>query len=246
MDNARVAVVTGAGSGIGRAASLALHAAGYRVVLAGRRVAQLEQTASGTGMLVVPTDVGDPASVRALFAKTEEAFGRLDVLFNNAGIGAPGIPMEELTYDQWNAVVQVNLTGAFLCAQQAIRMMKAQQPRGGRIINNGSISAYSPRPNSAPYTATKHAITGLTKSISLDGRNFDIACSQIDIGNASTELTARMATGIVQANGSTMAEPRLDLKHVADAIVYMANLPLDANVQFMTVMATKMPFIGRG
>jgi NAD(P)-dependent dehydrogenase (short-subunit alcohol dehydrogenase family) len=246
MDNARVAVVTGAGSGIGRAASLALHAAGYRVVLAGRRVAQLEQTASGTGMLVVPTDVGDPLSVRALFAKTEEAFGRLDVLFNNAGIGAPGIPMEELTYDQWNAVVQVNLTGAFLCAQQAIRMMKAQQPRGGRIINTGSISAYSPRPNSAPYTATKHAITGLTKSISLDGRNFDIACSQIDIGNAATELTARMATGIVQANGSTMAEPRLDLKHVADAIVYMANLPLDANVQFMTVMATKMPFIGRG
>ena len=246
MDNARVAVVTGAGSGIGRAASLALHAAGYRVVLAGRRVAQLEQTASGTGMLVVPTDVGDPLSVRALFAKTEEAFGRLDVLFNNAGIGAPGIPMEELTYDQWNAVVQVNLTGAFLCAQQAIRMMKAQQPRGGRILNNGSISAYSPRPNSAPYTAAKHAITGLTKSISLDGRNFDIACSQIDIGNAATELTARMATGIVQANGSTMAEPRLDLKHVADAIVYMANLPLDANVQFMTVMATKMPFIGRG
>jgi len=246
MDNARVAVVTGAGSGIGRAASLALHAAGYRVVLAGRRVAQLEQTASGTGMLVVPTDVGDPASVRALFAKTEEAFGRLDVLFNNAGIGAPGIPMEELTYDQWNAVVQVNLTGAFLCAQQAIRMMKAQQPRGGRIINNGSISAYSPRPNSAPYTATKHAITGLTKSISLDGRNFDIACGQIDIGNAATELTERMAAGIVQANGSTMVEPRMDLKHVADAVVYMANLPLDANVQFMTVMATKMPFIGRG
>ena len=246
MDNARVAVVTGAGSGIGRAASLALHAAGYRVVLAGRRAAQLEETAAGTGMLVAPTDVGDPDSVRALFAKTEEAFGRLDVLFNNAGIGAPGVPMEELTYDQWNTVVQVNLTGAFLCAQQAIRMMKAQQPRGGRIINNGSISAYSPRPNSAPYTATKHAITGLTKSISLDGRNFDIACSQIDIGNAATELTARMATGIIQANGSTMAEPRLDLKHVADAIVYMANLPLDANVQFMTVMATKMPFIGRG
>ena len=246
MDNARVAVVTGAGSGIGRAASLALHAAGYRVVLAGRRVAQLEQTASGTGMLVVPTDVGDPASVCALFAKTEEAFGRLDVLFNNAGIGAPGVPMEEISYEQWNAVVQVNLTGAFLCAQQAIRMMKAQQPRGGRIINNGSISAYSPRPNSAPYTATKHAITGLTKSISLDGRNFDIACSQIDIGNAATELTERMAAGIVQANGSITAEPRLDLKHVADAIVYMANLPLEANVQFMTVMATKMPFIGRG
>jgi NAD(P)-dependent dehydrogenase (short-subunit alcohol dehydrogenase family) len=242
----KVAIVTGAGSGIGRAASLALHAAGYHVVLAGRRVAQLEQTASGTGMLVQPADVGDPLSVRALFAKTEEVFGRLDVLFNNAGIGAPGVPMEDLTYDQWNAVVQVNLTGAFLCAQQAIRMMKAQQPRGGRIINNGSISAYSPRPNSAPYTATKHAIAGLTKSISLDGRNFDIACSQIDIGNAATELTERMATGIVQANGSIMAEPRLDLKHVADAIVYMANLPLDANVQFMTIMATKMPFIGRG
>ncbi len=178
-----------------------------------------------------------PLSVRALFAKTEEAFGRLDVLFNNAGIGAPGVPMEEITYEQWNAVVQVNLTGAFLCAQQAIRMMKAQQPRGGRIINNGSISAYSPRPNSAPYTATKHAITGLTKSISLDGRNFDIACSQIDIGNAATELTERMAR---------MGEPRIDVKHVADAIVYMANLPLDANVQFMTIMATKMPFVGRG
>jgi len=246
MDNAKVALVTGAGSGIGRAASLALCAAGYRVVLAGRRAAQLEQTASGTGMLVVPTDVGQPESVRALFAKTKETFGRLDVLFNNAGIGAPGVPMEEITYDQWNAVVQVNLTGAFLCAQEAIRMMKAQQPRGGRIINNGSISAYSPRPNSAPYTATKHAITGLTKSISLDGRNFDIACSQIDIGNAATELTERMAAGIIQANGTTVVEPRMDLKHVADAVVFMANLPLDANVQFMTVMATKMPFVGRG
>ena len=245
MDNAKVALVTGAGSGIGRAASVALHAAGYHVVLAGRRAAQLEQTAS-SGDLVVPTDVAKPDSVRALFAKTKEAFGRLDVLFNNAGIGAPGVPMEDLTYDQWNAVVQVNLTGAFLCAQEAIRMMKAQQPRGGRIINNGSISAHAPRPNSAPYTATKHAITGLTKSISLDGRNFDITCSQIDIGNAATELTERMATGIVQANGSTMVEPRMDLKHVADAIVYMANLPLDANVQFMTVMATKMPFVGRG
>ncbi|MBZ5676955.1 MAG: SDR family oxidoreductase [Acidobacteriia bacterium] len=242
----KVALVTGAGSGIGRAASLALHSAGYQLVLAGRRAAQLEQTASGTGMLVVPTDVGDPASVRALFAQTKEAFGRLDVLFNNAGIAAPGVPMEDLTYDQWNAVVQVNLTGAFLCAQEAIRLMKAQQPRGGRIINNGSISAHSPRPNSAPYTATKHAITGLTKSISLDGRNFDIACGQIDIGNAATELTEKMATGIVQANGSTMPEPRMDLKHVADAIVYMASLPLDANVQFMTVMATKMPFVGRG
>ena len=197
-------------------------------------------------MLAVPTDVGKPESVRALFAAIRSTFQRLDVLFNNAGIGAPGVPMEDLTYEQWTAVVQVNLTGAFLCAQEAMRIMKAQQPRGGRIINNGSISAYAPRPNSAPYTATKHAITGLTKSISLDGRNFDIACSQIDIGNAATQLTERMAAGIVQANGSTMVEPRMDLKHVADAIVYMANLPLEANVQFMTVMATKMPFVGRG
>ena len=245
MDITKVALVTGAGSGIGRAVSLALHAAGYHMVLAGRRAAQLEQTAS-SGDLVVPTDVGDPQAVRALFAKTKQAFGRLDVLFNNAGIGAPSIPMEELTYEQWNAVVQVNLTGAFLCAQEAIRMMKAQQPRGGRIINNGSISAHAPRPNSAPYTATKHAITGLTRSISLDCRNFDIACGQIDIGNAATQLTERMAAGVPQANGSTMVEPRMDLKHVADAVVYMANLPLDANVQFMTVMATKMPFVGRG
>ena len=242
----KVAIVTGAGSGIGRAASMALDAAGFQVVLAGRRAAQLEQTASSSKMLVVPTDVGNPDSVRTLFAKTKEAFGRLDVLFNNAGIGAPGVPMEELTYEQWNSVVQVNLTGAFLCAQEAIRMMKAQQPRGGRIINNGSISAHAPRPNSAPYTATKHAITGLTKSISLDGRNFDIACGQIDIGNAATELTERMAAGIIQPNGSTMVEPRMDLKHVADAVVYMANLPLEANVQFLTVMATKMPFVGRG
>ena len=245
MDSAKVALVTGAGSGIGRAVSLALHSAGYRVVLAGRRAEPLEQTASA-GDLIAPTDVGSPDSVRRLFSKIKEAFGRLDVLFNNAGIGAPGVPMEDLTYDQWIAVVQVNLTGAFLCAQEAIRMMKAQMPRGGRIINNGSISAHAPRPNSAPYTATKHAITGLTKSISLDGRNFDIACSQIDIGNAATELTEKMAAGIIQANGSTLAEPRMDLKHVADAVVYMANLPLDANVQFMTVMATKMPFIGRG
>jgi NAD(P)-dependent dehydrogenase (short-subunit alcohol dehydrogenase family) len=242
----KVAVVTGAGSGIGRAASLALYSAGYHVVLAGRRIAQLEQTADSTRMLVVPTDVSKPDSVRALFGRIKDVFGRLDLLFNNAGVGAPGIPMEDLTYDQWNAVVQVNLTGAFLCAQEAIRMMKTQQPRGGRIINNGSISAHAPRPNSAPYTATKHAITGLTKSISLDGRNFDIACGQIDIGNAATELTERMAVGIVQANGSTMVEPRMDLKHVADAVVYMANLPLEANVQFMTVMATKMPFVGRG
>jgi NAD(P)-dependent dehydrogenase (short-subunit alcohol dehydrogenase family) len=246
MDSAKVALVTGAGSGIGRAASIALHSAGYQVVLAGRRAAQLEQTADSTRMLVVPTDVSKPDSVRALFARIKDVFGRLDLLFNNAGIGAPGVPMEDLTYEQWNAVVQVNLTGAFLCAQEAVRMMKAQQPRGGRIINNGSISAHAPRPNSAPYTATKHAITGLTKSISLDGRNFDIACGQIDIGNAATELTERMAAGIVQANGSTMVEPRMDLKHVADAVVYMANLPLDANVQFLTVMATKMPFVGRG
>ena len=246
MDTTKVALVTGAGSGIGRAASLALHSAGYHVVLAGRRALQLKETAGATDMLVVPTDVGDPDSVRGLFSKTKEAFGRLDLLFNNAGRGAPGIPMEELTYEQWNAVVQVNLTGAFLCAQEAIRMMKAQQPRGGRIINNGSISAHAPRVNSAPYTATKHAITGLTKSISLDGRNFDIACGQIDIGNAATELTERMAAGIAQANGSTMVEPRMDLKHVADAILYMANLPLEANVQFLTVMATKMPFVGRG
>ncbi|MCU1339747.1 MAG: short-chain dehydrogenase/reductase [Bryobacterales bacterium] len=260
METAKVAVVTGAGSGIGRAASLALHSAGYYVVLAGRRAELLEQTcilgaeslapssaASSTAhMLAVPTDVSKPDSVRALFAKTKEIFGRLDVLFNNAGMGAPAVPMEELTYEQWNSVVQVNLTGAFLCAQEAIRMMKAQHPRGGRIINNGSISAHVPRPHSAPYTATKHAITGLTKSISLDGRDFDIACVQIDIGNAATELTERMAAGIVQANGSTMVEPRMDLKHVADAIVFMANLPLDANVQFMTIMATKMPFVGRG
>jgi len=253
MDTARSAVsktalVTGAGSGIGRAASLALHAAGYYVVLAGRRAELLEQTCLLGGpeahLLAVPTDVGNPDSVRALFARIQEVFGRLDVLFNNAGMGAPGIPMEELSYEQWNAVVQVNLTGAFLCAQEAIRMMKAQRPRGGRIINNGSISAHVPRPNSAPYTATKHAITGLTKSISLDGRNFDIACGQIDIGNAATELTERMAAGILQPNGTTMVEPRMD--HVADAIVYMANLPLDANVQFLTVMATKMPFVGRG
>src|SRR5579863_2806283 len=232
VGNGRIALVTGAGSGIGRAASLALQAAGFSVVLAGRRAAELEKTAAsahppGGKMLAVPTDVSKPDDIRALFSKTRETFGRLDVLFNNAGIGAPGIPMEELTCEQWSKVVAVNLTGAFLCAQEAIKIMKAQQPRGGRIINNGSISAHTPRPNSAPYTATKHAITGLTKSISLDGRNFDIACGQIDIGNAATELTERMATGVVQANGSTMVEPRMELKHVADAIVYMANLPLE-------------------
>jgi NAD(P)-dependent dehydrogenase (short-subunit alcohol dehydrogenase family) len=245
----KIALVTGAGSGIGRAVSLALCSAGYSVVLAGRRAAELEKTAAAgkeSGTLVVPTNVSDPGSVRALFQKTAQAYGRLDLLFNNAGTGSPAIPIEDLTFEQWNSVVSVNLTGAFLCAQEAIRMMKGQNPRGGRIINNGSISAHAPRPNSAPYTATKHAITGLTKAISLDGRPFDIACGQIDIGNAATELTERMAAGITQANGSVVSEPRMDLRHVADAVLYMASLPLDANVQFMTVMATKMPFVGRG
>jgi len=247
----RIALVTGAGSGVGRAVSLALQSAGYSVVLAGRRMPELEKTAarasdSGGRMLPVPTDVSQPDQVRTLFATTKKAFGRLDLLFNNAGISAPGVPMEDLTYEQWNTVVGVNLTGAFLCAQEAIKLMKAQDPRGGRIINNGSISAHVPRPNSAPYTATKHAITGLTKCISLDGRKHDIACGQIDIGNAATEMTERMAAGVPQANAATMVEPRMDVRHVAGAVLFMANLPLDANVQFMTVMATKMPFIGRG
>jgi NAD(P)-dependent dehydrogenase (short-subunit alcohol dehydrogenase family) len=247
----RVALVTGAGSGIGRAAALALQSEGFAVVLAGRRISELDRTSAmavpaGGPILVMPTDVSQPDAVRALFAKTKEVFGRLDLLFNNAGIGAPGVPIEELTFEQWSAVVGVNLTGAFLCAQEAIKLMKSQDPRGGRIINNGSISAHAPRPNSAPYTATKHAITGLTKCISLDGRNYDIACGQIDIGNAATELTERMASGVSQANGSMMAEPRMELCHVADAVLYMANLPLDTNVQFMTVMATNMPFVGRG
>jgi NADP-dependent 3-hydroxy acid dehydrogenase YdfG len=238
----KIALVTGAGSGIGRAVSLALGSAGFFVVLAGRRKDELEKTAAQGNMLAVPTDVTNPESVKALFSKLD----RLDLLFNNAGTGAPAMPMDELTFEQWTAVVNVNLTGAFLCAQQAMRLMKTQNPRGGRIINNGSISATTPRPNSAPYTATKHAITGLTKSISLDGRAFDIACGQIDIGNAATEMTERMANGILQANGSMMIEPRMNVKHVADAVVYMASLPLEANVQFMTVMATKMPFVGRG
>jgi len=249
--NGKIALVTGAGSGIGRAVSVALQGAGYSVVLAGRRAVELERTAAmarsgGGAMLAVPTDIANPEAVRALFARTKEAFGRLDLLFNNAGSGAPAIPMEDLTYDQWNAVVSVNLTGAFLCAQEAIRIMKAQSPRGGRIINNGSISAHVPRPNSAPYTATKHAITGLTKCISLDGRKYDIACGQIDIGNAATEMTARMASGVPQADGSRKPEPVMDVRHVADAVLYMAGLPLEANVQFMTVMATQMPFVGRG
>ncbi len=251
VNKSKIALVTGAGSGIGRAVSLALQSAGYSVVLAGRRVAELERTAesakpSNGKMLPVPTDVSDPDSVRALFARTQEAFGRLDVLFNNAGTNVPPIPMEDLTYEQWSAVVGVNLTGAFLCAQEAIKLMKAQHPRGGRIINNGSLSAYVPRPHSAPYTVTKHAITGLTRCISLDGRQHDIACGQIDIGNAVTEMSDRLAGGALQANGTTMVEPRMDVRHVADAVLYMASLPLDANVQFMTVMATKMPFIGRG
>jgi NAD(P)-dependent dehydrogenase (short-subunit alcohol dehydrogenase family) len=249
--NGKIALVTGAGSGIGRAVSLALYTAGYAVVLTGRRAEKLEQTAAmaepAAGQwLIVPADVSQPDAVQALFAKTQETFGRLDVLFNNAGSNAPGIPMEDLTYEQWQKVVGVNLTGAFLCAQAAIRIMKAQQPRGGRIINNGSISAHAPRPNSAPYTATKHAMTGLTKCISLDGRKFDIACGQIDIGNAVTEMTERMAAGVPQADGARAVEARMDVRHVAEAVLYMANLPLDANVQFMTVMATKMPFVGRG
>ncbi len=248
---AKFALVTGAGSGIGRAASLALQAAGYSVALTGRRAAELEKTASlatlgGGRMLAVPADVSKPDEVKSLFARVAAEFGRLDLLFNNAGTGTPAVPMEDLTFEQWSTVVGVNLTGSFLCAQEAIRMMKAQTPQGGRIINNGSISAHTPRPFSAPYTATKHAITGLTKSISLDGRNFGITCGQIDIGNAATEMTARMSNGVPQANGTMMVEPRMDVKHVADAILYMAALPPDANVQFMTVMASTMPFIGRG
>jgi NAD(P)-dependent dehydrogenase (short-subunit alcohol dehydrogenase family) len=251
MTPRRVALVTGAGSGIGRAVSLALQADGYAVVLAGRRAEELERTAAmalpdGGTMLPASADVSDPSSVKKLFATIRQAFGRLDVLFNNAGRGAPAIPMEELTFEQWSAVVGVNLTGAFLCAQDAIRLMKEQRPQGGRIINNGSISAHVPRPHSAPYTATKHAITGLTRSISLDGRDFNIACGQIDIGNAATEMTGRMTSGVLQADGSTRPEPRMDVGHVAEAVRYMANLPLESNVQFMTVMATAMPFIGRG
>ena len=247
----KVAIVTGAGTGIGRAVAIGLLEDGFAVVLAGRRSASLEQTVHEAGVqgahtLVVPTDVSDPAAVRALFATTRDTFGRLDLLFNNAGAATRGVPLEELTVEQWKSVVDVNLTGAFLCTQQAFLLMKDQQPQGGRIINNGSISAYSPRPHSAPYTATKHAMTGLTKSSSLDGRRFNIACGQIDIGNAATDMTATFATGVLQANGQTAAEPRLDVAHVARAVVYMASLPLEANVQFMTVMATKMPFIGRG
>jgi len=247
----KVAVVTGAGTGIGKAAAVALSKNGYRVAFAGRRREPLEQAIAEAGppqgsAIAVPTDVTDPASVRALFARVRETFGRVDVLFNNAGVGAPGVNLEDLTFEQWKNVVDTNLTGAFLCTQQAMLIMKEQVPRGGRIINNGSISAHAPRPNSAPYTSTKHAITGLTKSTSLDGRKYDIACGQIDIGNAHTELAARMAKGVPQANGQIAVEPLMDVQHVAGAVVYMASLPLEANVQFMTVMATKMPFVGRG
>ena len=246
----KVAIVTGAGSGVGKAAALALLAEGYAVALAGRRRDRLDAAAAESGAgdraLPVASDVADPASVKALFAATGERFGRLDVLFNNAGMSAPPIPMEDLSVAQWQQVVNVNLTGAFLCTREAIRMMKAQTPRGGRIINNGSISAQVPRPHSAPYTATKHAITGLTRSTSLDGRDFDIACGQIDIGNAATEMTARIREGILQADGSVRPEATMDVDNVARTIVFMAGLPLDANVQFVTVMATRMPFIGRG
>jgi NADP-dependent 3-hydroxy acid dehydrogenase YdfG len=245
----KVALVTGAGSGIGRACAMALGEAGYAVVLAGRDLAKLQDTASRmTGeTLCVSTDVTDPASVKNLFAQTQKKFGRLDVLFNNAGTGAPGtILLEDLTYEQWTAVVNTNLTGPFLCTQEAFKIMKDQSPMGGRIINNGSISATAPRPNSSPYTATKHAISGLTKSTSLDGRKYDIACGQIDIGNATSAMTATMATGMPQADGSIKPEPTMDVNEVARAVVHMASLPLSVNVQSMTIMATKMPFIGRG
>jgi NAD(P)-dependent dehydrogenase (short-subunit alcohol dehydrogenase family) len=247
----KVALVTGAGSGIGRASALALMQAGWQVVLAGRRAAALQQTVEAAGALAaqalaLPTDVADPQSVAALFDAIRERHGRLDLLFNNAGTGTPAIPLEELSFEQWQGCVDVNLTGAFLCTQQAFRLMKSQTPRGGRIINNGSISAHAPRPLSAPYTATKHAITGLTKACALDGRAWDIACGQIDIGNAASEMTERMASGVLQANGQTAPEARMEVRHVADAVVHMASLPLEANVLFMTVMATRMPYVGRG
>jgi len=247
----KVALITGAGTGVGRAAVLALLADGYRVVLAGRRIDALEQVIAESGAaagqaLAVATDVSNPDSVAALFERTASTYGRLDVLFNNAGVGAPPVNLEDLTFAQWKAAVDTNLTGAFLCTQHAFRIMKDQTPRGGRIINNGSISAHVPRPNSAPYTSTKHAITGLTRSTSLDGRKYDIACGQIDIGNAATPMTARMATGVPQPDGSVRAEATMDVAHVGETIRYMAALPLDANVQFITIMATKMPFIGRG
>jgi len=249
--NGKVAIVTGGGSGIGKYSALALLRDGYSVAVAGRRLEALESTVSearelGSRALAVQTDVGDPEAVRDLFAKTKEAFGRLDVLFNNAGTGAPAVPMEDLSYEQWQTVLDVNLTGTFLCTQEAIKIMKGQTPMGGRIINNGSVSAHTPRPNAAPYTATKHAVAGLTKATSLDGRKHNIACGQIDIGNAATDMTARMKTGSLQADGEVEVEPTFDVKHVAESVLYMANLPLDTNVLFMTIMATKMPYVGRG
>lgn len=247
--NGKVALVTGAGTGIGKAVALALLREGYSVALVGRRVEPLNEVAKESGTdraFALPTDVSKPESVAAAFAKVKEKFGRLDLLFNNAGVGAPPVNLEDITFEQWTNVVNINLTGSFLCAQAAIRLMKDQLPQGGRIINNGSISAHAPRPNSAPYTSTKHAITGLTKSISLDGRKYNIACGQIDIGNAMTELAARMAKGVPQANGEIAIEPMMDAKEVAEAVVHMASLPLSTNVQFMTIMATKMPFVGRG
>ena len=252
MNNAgKVALVTGAGSGIGRAAALTLLRDGYSVALAGRRVEALQETvaqagSAGAKAIAIRTDVGDAASVRALFAKTKEHFGRLDLLFNNAGTNVPAIPLEDLSVEQWRQVIDINLTGSFLCTQEAFRLMKSQDPRGGRIINNGSISAHAPRPNSAPYTSSKHAITGLTKSTALDGRKYDIACGQIDIGNADTEMAAKQKAGVLQANGQIAAEPTMDVDAVAGAVLYMANLPLNANVLFLTVMATKMPLVGRG
>ena len=249
--DSKVAIVTGAGTGVGRATALALLRNGYRVVLAGRRGEMLTEVVSAAGplagqALAVPTDISDPASVKALFARAKEAFGRVDVLFNNAGANVPGVLLENLTVEQWKKVVDTNLTGTFLCTQEAFRVMKDQTPRGGRIINNGSASAHSPRPNSAPYTATKHAITGLTKTTALDGRKYDIACGQVDIGNAMTPMAARLAKGVLQANGTVMPEPLIDPEHVANAVVHMASLPLDANVLTLTIMATKMPFVGRG
>lgn len=251
VSNSRVALVTGAGSGIGRAVSMALAKGGYAVVLTGRRKTELDRTAEaarnfGGSLTVVAADVSKVEAVNQLFAAIKSEHGRLDVLFNNAGVSAPAIPFEDLSFEQWASVVDINLTGAFLCAQAAFRIMKDQMPQGGRIINNGSISAHAPRPYSAPYTATKHGISGLTKAISLDGRRYNIACSQIDIGNAATEMTERMTEGVPQANGTKMPEPRMNVEHVAEAVLYMANLPLDANVQFMTLMATTMPYIGRG
>jgi NAD(P)-dependent dehydrogenase (short-subunit alcohol dehydrogenase family) len=247
----KVAIVTGAGSGIGKQVAIALAHEGYAVAIAGRRKEALEATveaakSNGAMLLAVPTDVSDPASVRALFAATQEKFGRLDLLFNNAGVGARPLPLEDLPFEQWKKVIDINLNGAFLCTQEAFRLMKAQEPQGGRIINNGSISAHAPRPNSAPYTASKHGMTGLTKATSLDGRKYNIACGQIDIGNAATEMTSRMGQGVPQANGAIEVEPTFDANDVARAVIYMASLPLGANVLFMTVMASKMPFVGRG